>query len=384
MPDTKLATVAGHVVTASKLTGAAVLPIAVWLAFHTKTTLDRRLLSIGSLTVLAGLIAWARAPVPADSRLLAVVTVVALGLAASLLIRHAHRGLVGDVALAVILAITTVSVLTQQTSGTAEMAWTQRGSGSFLHPNMWAAALVVGGPPFVFLASARDRKRRFFAGFAVLVITIAILQSASRAAIAVWALAVSAMLTTTARRSALPGVLTAAIVAPWLTNVSGIALRIQSLFVPSIETEIGHASLAHRFNITQVTWSLIWEHPVVGGGFGTLAPEVRNLTTGIATSPHNAWLGAWVEQGLLGLVAWCLTLGLGAWCLVRLRSAAQTPQDHAWWRGLAIGLTSWALLAFTLDLGTFKFGWLLLGIIVGSNVVATGVTLTSESASTAR
>jgi len=318
---------------------------------------------------------------PSTPRLVAGISVVILAMVACELMARVSPDRLVAVTLWGLALLTAIGVVSQRqdVTMTGVEGWTQRASGPFTYPNAWAAALIVASPPIIALASVGSRARRAGAAISTTGVTLAVMQSGSRAGTLVGFIVLIGLLIMIkpGRPVLLIGVGGAGILSPAVVNLHGLALRMSSLISPGVEQQLGHASLAHRADLTAVTWATITAHPLLGSGFGGVAANATGIRPGAATSPHNTWLGTWAEQGLLGVCSLGMVAGVALVAVRRLMANASSDMDSAWAHGLALGLLAWLLLAFTLDLGTDKFGWLILGLTVGSSRASNKVRLPS-------
>lgn len=246
------------------------------------------------------------------------------------------------------------------------LAWQQRSAGAFSDPNIWAAALLVIGPPLLALLAVDRDRRAFPLTVGLLVALVAgVAQSMSRAgAVTLVAIFPALLWLIRARwRAWLPAMLVGVLVLPLLVHVDGLLLRWWTLIDPSYEAGIGGHSLEERKALLQVGAEMIRRHPWAGVGIGNFPVEAVKISSGqVWKIAHNSYITVAAEQGVPGVLAhlwlaWAVfrTLALGS-------LGAPTPPQRALCQGLLVSMAAGAVMALTLNLATLAIAWFLLGL----------------------
>jgi putative inorganic carbon (HCO3(-)) transporter len=121
----------------------------------------------------------------------------------------------------------------------------------------------------------------------------------------------------------------------WALLLALLLLAAAVLSLPIVQTRL---AASHSIGWRQELWgaglSLVTPPPLVGLGIGTAHWHTNQLLPGVDSPPHNDYLKALIETGLLGLVAHLLTLAL----LVRhgWRAYRHAASPAIRWRGLAL------------------------------------------------
>ena len=245
---------------------------------------------------------------------------------------------------------------------------TARHAGPQDDANFWGRVLVLGLPLALSLAMmAGSRLRAALWLCAALSIAGGIVLTGSRgtllaafAVVCLWALL-------TGGRVAKLLVL-APLIAGLVLIVPGVGSRLMTL--STIGTDDGLAvtdpSLEGRVAAQRVGAEMVVDHPVLGvgpGNFLTAAPDyLRELALDSQPlAPHNQYLEAAAEGGLLGLLAWVLLIGTAAFVAFRARLLARkggvavaAVAPPALSNAILAALAGWALASIFLHLATFR------------------------------
>lgn len=131
----------------------------------------------------------------------------------------------------------------------------------------------------------------------------------------------------------------------------------------------GHSALTHdpsigrRIAIWQVGLSTIRDSPLLGIGIGQFTSVIGAVIgEEMATAPHNAFLGIWAEQGLIGLILFCMTFVTIA---SRVLRAAGSRAERNTRTGLLVSLL--IILNGTNIVGNPNM-WFVLGLMLASPV----------------
>ncbi len=243
---------------------------------------------------------------------------------------------------------------------------TARHAGPQQDVNFWGRVLVLAVPLSLSLAVLTDRLRRcawLAAGLALLA-GIYLTQSrgallAVLAAVVAWALL--------AGRSARRVLLAAPLLLAVALVVPGVGSRLQTLSTLEASSVTARdPSLEGRLAAQRVALRIVREYPLLGvgpGNFEEVEPAyLRQL--GLSTSvlaPHNEYLEAAAEGGVIGASSLLLFLGMGVFVALRARALSRgrhgrSPPDPI--RGLAVGvvaaLVGWLVASAFLHLATFR------------------------------
>lgn len=256
-------------------------------------------------------------------------------------------------------------------------AATSRHAGPQADVNFWGRLLVMGLPFAFSLAQlARGRARTLGWLAAGLAVLGGIVLTGSRGAliaafagVVVWLFLAGGRF----RRALLlmPLVVGAALLTP------GIGSRLTTLLqlTDSGGVAATDPSLIGRIDAQRVALQVLVDHPVLGVGpglFQAVEPGyLRRLGLDtIVLAPHNSYLEAAAETGILGLTAWLLLLGSAV--VVALRVRRLVPRDgegrelRAVADATAAALVGWALASAFLHLATFRS--FLLVVAIGAAV----------------
>ena len=245
---------------------------------------------------------------------------------------------------------------------------TSRHAGPQGDANFWGRVLVLGLPFALSLAAmAVSRLERLvWAGCAVLILGGVVL-TGSRGALLAAAVVVVLWALFTGGRAA-KALLFAPVVMGAGFFVPGVGSRLLTLSAVSDTTlAVGDPSLEGRVAAQRVAFHVFMDHPILGvgpGNFIAVAPQyLRKLglnTTPLA--PHNSYLEAGAEGGLLGLLAWLLLLGAAVFVVVRARLLARaggpvvdrdaTPVSLS--NAVLAALAGWAVASLFLHVATFR------------------------------
>lgn len=245
---------------------------------------------------------------------------------------------------------------------------TARHAGPQGDANFWGRVLVLGLPFALSLAQmARSTGARLGWLTAAASICGGIVLTGSRGALLaaflvglVWALLAGGRWA--------KAVLFAPVVAALALFVPGVGSRLAtlSLLGTSDSLEVVDPSLEGRLAAQQVAFEVLVDHPVLGVGPGNFLAVTEGYLSrlGLDTlplAPHNQYLEAAAEGGLLGLTAWLLVLGGGIMVALRARLLARSggpavareaplPLSNA----VLAALAGWAVASVFLHLATFR------------------------------
>lgn len=206
-----------------------------------------------------------------------------------------------------------------------------------LHPNKVAGLLAVFLPLMVTALWHAARQRQWVGaggvGLATAVSLIALLLSSSRGA---WL----ALLGGVSLAGMVGILLERGVKRPWLLPGLGMAILLLGSILLFISGNLAGGGLG-RPQLVQQTLHLIADYPFTGGGlvsFGPLYSQyVRIIPFFFFSYAHNLYLGIWLEQGPLTLLAFLgLMVGALRWLL---RRAQQQEDELTWLRlGMLAGL----------------------------------------------
>ncbi len=245
---------------------------------------------------------------------------------------------------------------------------TARHAGPQGDANFWGRVLVLGLPFALSLAQmARRASARLGWLTAAAAICGGIVLTGSRGALlaaflvgVIWALLAGGRWA--------KAVLFAPVVGALALFVPGVGSRLAtlSLLGTSDSLEVVDPSLEGRLAAQQVALEVLVDHPVLGVGPGNFLAVTEGYLSrlGLDTlplAPHNQYLEAAAEGGLLGLTAWLLVLGGGFLVALRARLLARSggpavareaplPLSNA----VLAALAGWAVASVFLHLATFR------------------------------
>jgi O-antigen ligase len=247
-------------------------------------------------------------------------------------------------------------------------AATARHAGPQLDVNFWGRVLVLGLPFALSMTQMATTRLRtlLWLGAAVSIFGGIVLTGsrggllAAFAAVGAWALLAGGRY---ARMLWLAPVFLAL-----LLVIPGVGSRLDTLSMLSTDSalDVADPSLEGRLAAQQVAIEMVVDAPVLGigpGNFLAVEPEyMRRLSLNAPlVAPHNSYLEAAAEGGLLGLVAWVILLGTAvvmAWrarLIIRSAPAAEggaVPLPLV--NGTLAALAGWAVASAFLHLATFR------------------------------
>lgn len=255
---------------------------------------------------------------------------------------------------------------------------TARHAGPQQDVNFWGRVLVVAVPFALSLAIASySRARRVCWLVGALTICIGIYLTQSRGGLLALGLAVAVWALLAGRRFARLLLLAPLFIALALAT-PGLGNRLATLSnlgaPPSLAAP--DASLQGRLAVQEAGLQMVVDHPLIGvgpGNFAAAQPEyLRQL--GLQTdilAPHNHYLQAAAEGGIVGLAALLLFLGTALFVALRARiltrpqsPETQTSNAHTLATAVAASLAGWAGASLFLHLATFRT--LLLVVALGA------------------
>ena len=161
-----------------------------------------------------------------------------------------------------------------------------------------------------------------------------------RALLGAWATAAAACLVLTLARAQWLGMMVVTLVMGFLKRwwLALLALGLALLFLAGVpllrERLMASESVDWRLELWRAGWSLAWPPTLLGRGLGTAHLHINQLLPKVDAPPHNDYLKATIETGLLGLVtfgAWLLALIRHAW-----RAYRAAPDRTIAWRALSL------------------------------------------------
>ena len=116
----------------------------------------------------------------------------------------------------------------------------------------------------------------------------------------------------------------------------------------------------------------VWRSPIYGNGLGSIlwSDAIRSDTILQVTHPHNAYLQALLDMGILGLLLLCAYF-IHVWKGFRILSKHPqlSPAERGFYEGAAAGLVSFMIAAFVgsslLPVAEQTFLWLAIGMMYG-------------------
>lgn len=211
---------------------------------------------------------------------------------------------IAAVFLAVPVPVIVAAVQAATGDGLFEAAGFSRVTGSFTHSNPFAAFLVVAILMALAAVAVLSGRRRGLALAVIVLAAPALLLTYTRGAwlaLFIGAVVVGLVLR---RASILAGLLVAGIAVALL--IPSVGDRFSTVSDVSAEEDYGPGqdSLAWRVDYWQRALDLSAESPVVGIGLKQIADTLPE-----AKQPHNDFVRAYVELGVLGLIAFAVMLG---------------------------------------------------------------------------
>lgn len=261
------------------------------------------------------------------------------------------------------------NILTQRASGfyvTLDNAWQQRTSGAYGDPNAWSTCLVVVCPMLLaFLA-----KDKHWTATPLLIgllgaYPLAILQSMSRAGLLAFVLTLPGIAWFLRDKKWLIGAAVVAVLValPMTINIESMLLRYRTLMDPTLEADLGHASLREREALLNAGIKIFMEHPVTGVGVGMFRMFASFVSAGeVWKIAHNSYVNVAAEQGIPGILAHLYLI----WKLIGAAwngwVKANTEAARTLGLGFLIALGAYGAMAATLNLATFAIAWYMLGV----------------------
>jgi O-antigen ligase len=239
---------------------------------------------------------------------------------------------------------------------TGEMITTPRHAGPLTDANFWGRNLILGLPVSYALTHRSMAAGRhlpllgWLLTSAVLLVSIYLTQSRGALIAAIFATVVWVVMSgPRVRRSAL----VATPVLGLLLLVPGVGNRLLGLdsILSDTPTYAMDSSLVGRAVVQEIAAVIFAENPLFGVGpdaFDSVVPEYTaragNAVIGEATAPHNLYLEAAAETGLVGLVGLALLSGgivaIGVGAVFRLSGARTDGRLGSPTRSLAAGATA--------------------------------------------
>jgi O-antigen ligase len=245
---------------------------------------------------------------------------------------------------------------------------TARHAGPQGDANFWGRVLALGLPFALSLAQMAGRTRAMLGWLTVAAsICGGIVLTGSRGALlAAFLVGLGWALLAGGRWA--KAVLFAPIVGALALFVPGVGSRLAtlSLLGTSDSLKVVDPSLEGRLAAQRVAVEVFVDHPVLGVGPGNFLAVTEGYLSRLALdtlplAPHNQYLEAAAEGGLLGLAAWLILLGGGIFVALRARLLARSggpavareapvPLSNA----VLAALAGWAVASVFLHLATFR------------------------------
>ena len=244
---------------------------------------------------------------------------------------------------------------------------TARHSGPQGDPNFWGRVLLLGLPfAFSLAHTATSRRGAVLWICSALSIGAGVVLTGSRGTLlaafvvlCVWALLTGGRV---AKAVAL-----APLVAGLVLLVPGVGSRLLTLSAVGADgLAVADPSLEGRVAAQRVALEMVVDHPVLGigpGNFLGLTPEyLQQLAIdSVPLAPHNQYLEATAEGGVVGLAAWLLLLGVAAFTAARARTLARAggpavdrEAPVAMSNAVLAAFAGWAVASVFLHLATFR------------------------------
>lgn len=253
--------------------------------------------------------------------------------------------------------------------------------GSFYWHNQFGIYCVVGAALGVVLAVASRRYYALIGGIAVMFATAGVLESASRADLVLFGVVAVAGLAIAIAGRGWRGIVRWGVLA--ILGAATALVMVSAVFFPhaaassptSAVVDYGNApghgtddSFGARLQFWRIGLQLGADHPVTGSGLATYGARVVCYANdgGVTSNPHNEWVLAWAESGIVGLLPMLALLVAAAWLfavsVARIRSRRVFVEDAGRWAGL---------LALVLLLGhaAFDFDWVYPPIVAMTGLV---------------
>lgn len=269
----------------------------------------------------------------------------------------------------VTVTVLTWNILTQRANGfyvTLDNAWQQRTSGAYGDPNAWSTCLVVVCPLLLaFLARDKHWTATPMLVGLLAAYPLAILQSMSRAGLIAFVLTLPGLVWILRDKKWLliSAGLAVLIIVPMTVNIESMLLRYQTLVDPTLESDLGHASLREREGLLAAGIQIFSQYPVTGVGVGMFRMFASYVSAGeVWKIAHNSYVNVAAEQGIPGILAH----GFLMWRLVGVAwngwVKPETEAEQTLGLGFLISLGAYGAMAATLNLATFAIAWYMLGV----------------------
>ena len=217
----------------------------------------------------------------------------------------------------------------------------------------------------------------------IAVLTVGIIATFSRSALAVFVLLMATYMVYSVRQQGMQKWVGAAMIVG-VAGLLGVIIftdlgkKVIDLFTLSsrVETVLAgrDASLEQRANILAVTTQMIESNPIIGVGFGSFEETFERykntyLSTGFKRSAHNTYLRVAAETGVIGFSAYFLflwSLMITVWC--KARSVLGTPEGTVR-LAVVFSLGTFLLMSATLDQMFEPHFWVIAGAALASGSV---------------
>lgn len=356
-------------------------------------------------------VAWSDFPIPACERtagvvLCAVIFFCFAGIACSEKDRHHAAAIlfltgVAQSLLSILQWRGIDPLFGDVTCGFSRQDITKRMLGTLGYQNTLSGYLALILPLGLYLLSAaKTTCRRRLWGMSGIIVIVSLILTRSRGA---WLAAVAAAVVFGALAAAggtlrlrprpllwaIGGVLAVALLTMWITRgdtAMSVANRMRAAL------SFHSPSMRQRVLIWKVTWRMIRERPLLGGGVGAFQMRYLDSLGGVLEDPanvalkryainvkesHNDYLQMWAEMGLAGLIVWLMFVALVMRSLARAVRNAHYGVDERLWcassAGVLAGFAAMGLTAFPLQtLPTAPLFWMLIGTGLGITLAGNG------------
>ncbi len=239
---------------------------------------------------------------------------------------------------------------------------------------LMAEAIALG-----FLLISKKLFSRLFFAVSSLALSIAIVSTVSRSALAVLILVWLAFVgflffyEKGARKYLGPAILLGLVGVVGVLTLTDIGGKVVDLFTLSrrIETVIAgrDASLDQRMTILEVTQRMIEAHPIIGSGFGAFEKTFSsfqggNLSTGFERSAHNSALRILAETGIVGFVPSVAFIVVFLAYLAKGVRSARSQTERIMSFSMLASISSFLLMSLSLDMLFEPHFWVVSGLAV--------------------
>jgi len=243
-----------------------------------------------------------------------------------------------------------------------------RASGLAGNPNSTGRYLVVAMAFFSYLGATSDKRlSRLLTAAGIVITFVGVFFTLSRTSILLLIFAIGLQNILGARRKfSFSMILVYGIAALMMWFLSSQVMNILQSILPSILQ--GTDTIGVRYKLWQAAWGMWLDHPIQGVGIGMYTHYSRYYAPGLASHywvsmPHNTYLSALAETGLVGFTLFSILLGLS------FRNYIQQPKNNA--VEIAMLQRVWLIVFIVVLLGEItanglydKLLWFLFGISI--------------------